>query len=335
MKVEATVVRRQSDPKSEVGILSENLPSRPRLGLVLSSGGAKGLAHIGVIQVLEEHGIQVDAVIGSSMGAYVAAVWAFGHDSAVMEKLAREMETPWSWLRLMDPSLMPRCGLLRGEKMLQRLKASIGNAQFTDLARPLRVVATNLSTLERMVFSSGEVARAVQASSAIPGVCAPIRIGGELFFDGGVVDPLPVEAAREMGVDVVLAVNVVATSAHLRSRSDFNREQSNRRQSGWNRAGKLLRRTLDTVGSRNLFDVLYRTMLGAQIRLAEHSARHADLVLRPLSPDGRWHEFHRPGKYIALGRRTAEEHLAEIKSLTQGNNHHEHGTPRHTLAVAA
>jgi len=335
MKVEAKVVRRQSDPKSEVGILSEKIPSRPRLGLVLSSGGAKGLAHIGVIQVLEENGIAVDAVVGSSMGAYVAAVWAFGYDSSAMEKLAREMETPRKWLRLLDPSLLPRCGLLRGEKMLHHLKGSIGNTQFSDLIRPLRVVATNLSTLERVVFSSGEVALAVQASSAIPGVCAPIRIGAEIFIDGGVVDPLPVEAAREMGVDVVLAVNVVPTIEHLRSRSEFDRAQSARRQSPWNRTAKLLRRTLDTVSSRNVFDVIYRTMLGAQIRLAEQSAQHADLVLRPLSLDGRWHEFHRPGKYIALGRRTAEEHLEEIKALTRGDFHHEHSTTRHALAVAA
>lgn len=334
MKVEATLIRRESETKSETGNLSENLPHRPRIGLVLSSGGAKGLAHIGVIQVLEENGIHIDTIVGSSMGAYIAAVWAFGYDGAAMEKLAREVEGRWSWLRLLDPVLVPRSGLLRGEKMRRRLKASIGDAHFSDLVRPLRVVATNLHTLERVVFSSGEVALAVQASSAIPGVCAPVRIGDEMFFDGGVVDPLPVDVARELGVQIVLAVNVIPTPSYLRCRLEFEREQASVRHEHPTLAAKLFRRTIDTVASLNVFDIIHRTMLGAQMRLAEYSGRHADLVLRPLSFDARWHDFHRPGKYIALGRSTAEAHLSEIKALVRRHTH-EHGAPHNALAVAA
>jgi NTE family protein len=334
MKVEATVARRESDPKPDLGTLSENFSRRPRVGLVLSSGGAKGLAHIGVIQVLEENGIQVDALVGSSMGAYIAAVWAFGHNSATMEKLAREVEGPWTWLRLLDPVLLPRCGLVRGEKTRARLKASIGDAQFSDLIRPLRIVATNLKTLERVVLSSGEVALAVQASSAIPGVCSPVRIGGDLLFDGGVVDPLPVDVARTMGAEVVIAVNVIPTPSYMQCRCEFEQEQAAQRRHYLPRVTKLFRRTLDTVGSFNVFNVLHRTMLGAQMRLAEHSGRHADLVLRPLCLDAHWHDFHRPGKYIALGRRTAEEHLDEIKAAIRRNTH-EPDAPSKPLAVAA
>jgi NTE family protein len=330
MKVDATSIRRESETKSGTAHLSQSFSSPPRVGLVLSSGGAKGLAHIGVIQVLEENGIPIDAIVGSSMGAYVAAVWAFGHDGATMEKLAREVEGRWSWLRLLDPVLVPRSGLLRGEKMRRRLKASIGDAQFSDLVRPLRIVATNLHSLERVVFSSGEVALAVQASSAIPGVCAPVR----MFFDGGVVDPLPVDVAREMGLQVVIAVNVIPTPSYMRCRIEFDREQAAVRQDHLKGLKKFFRRTIDTVASVNMFDVIHRTMLGAQMRLAEHSGRHADLVLRPLSFDARWHDFHRPGKYIALGRRTAEEHLSEIKALIRKHTH-EHGAPHNALAVAA
>jgi len=334
MKVEATFVRRESETRSETGTLSERFSPPPRVGLVLSSGGAKGLAHIGVIQVLEENGIQIDTIVGSSMGAYIAAVWAFGHDGATMERLAREVEGRWSWLRLLDPVLVPRSGLLRGEKMRRRLKASIGDAQFSDLVRPLRVVATNLHTLERVIFSSGEVALAVQASSAIPGVCAPVRIGDEMFFDGGVVDPLPVDVAREMGLQVIIAVNVIPTPAYMRCRLEFQREQAAVRHEHLTRLTKLFRRTIDTVAAVNMFDVIHRTMLGAQMRLADYSGRHADLVLRPLSFDARWHDFHRPGKYIALGRRTAEEHLSEIKALIKRHTH-EHGASHNALAVAA
>lgn len=215
-----------------------------------------------------------------------------------------------------------------------RVKSAIGDAQFSDLAHPLRVIATNLRTLERVVLSAGEVALAVQASSAIPGVCAPVRISDELLFDGGVVDPLPVDVAREMGVDAVIAVNVIPTPAYMRCRMEFDREQSAVRHQHLSRFARFFRHTGETITGFSIFDVMHRTMLGAQMRLADHSCRHADLVLRPISFDGRWHDFHHPGKYIALGRRTAEEHLSEIKALIKRHSY-EYKTPHNPVAVAA
>jgi NTE family protein len=337
MKVEATVVRcgGSDGGNSETDFLSAKpTPRLPRIGLALSAGSARGLAHIGVIQVLEENGIRIDAIAGCSMGAYIGAVWAYGHNGARMEQFARELEGRWGFLRLLDPVLLPRCGLFRGEKTRFRLHQAIGTAQFSDLARPLRVIATNLRTLERVVLSSGEVALTVQASTAIPGVCAPVRIGDELLFDGGVVDPLPVDVAREMGVDVVIAVNVIPTPAYMRCRMEFEREQSASRYQHVSSFAKFFRRTGETIAGFNIFDVMHRTMLGAQMRLAEHSCRHADIVLRPISFDGRWHDFHHPGKYIALGRRTTEEHLSEIKAVIRRHTH-EHHTPDNPVAVAA
>lgn len=334
MKVEATFVRCGSDQgESETGSLISNSKTRsPKVGLALSSGGAKGLAHIGVIQVLEENGISVHAVAGSSMGAYVAAVWAYGHDGVSMEKFAREVEGRWGFLHLLDPVLLPRCGFLRGEKTRLRLKQAIGEAHFADLTRPLRVVATNLRTLERVILSEGEVALAVQASAAIPGVCAPVRIGEELLFDGGVVDPLPVDVAREMGVDCVIAVNVIPTPSYMRCRVEFQQEQMALRHARLGRLMRTFRHTRASFAGLNVFDIMHRTMLGGQMRLAEYSGRHADLILRPLSLDGRWHDFHHPAKYIALGRRTAEEHLDEIKALVRRHSHENIANP---LVVAA
>src|SRR5204863_6208812 len=122
----ATVFRCQSDKgESEAGLLIANSsPRLPKLGLALSSGGAKGLAHIGVIQVLEENGIPIHAIAGSSMGAYVGAVWAYGHDGASMERFAREVEGRWGFLHLLDPVLLPRCGFIRGEKLGGRVKCA-------------------------------------------------------------------------------------------------------------------------------------------------------------------------------------------------------------------
>ncbi len=339
MKVEANILRGGSERGgSDAGFLMTDShpvsPSlTPRVSLALSAGGAKGLAHIGVIQVLEENGIPIHAIAGSSMGAYVAAVWAAGYDGADMEQFAREVEGRWGFVRLLDPFLVPRSGFLRGDKTRRRLQRAIGDVTFAELPRPLRVVATNLRTLERVVFHEGEVARAVQASTAIPGVCAPVRIGDEMFFDGGVVDPLPVDAARALG-EIVIAVNVIPTPAYLRCRIEYQQEQLAVRHAKLSRLMKLFRRTRDQFASANVFDILHRTMLGAQMRLAEHSGRHADLILRPLSFDGHWHDFHRPGKYIALGRRTAEEHLDEIKALIRRHTHENKPAPD-VLANAA
>jgi NTE family protein len=335
MKIETTVFRRDSEGNSETGLLSSNSQSGPpKVGLALSSGGARGLAHIGVLQVLEENGIPIHAIAGSSMGAYVAAVWAYGHDGQQMEKLAREVEGRWSWLRLLDPVLVPRSGLLHGDKTRRRLHHAIGDVSFSDLVRPLRVVATNLVTLERKVFSSGEVALAVQASSAIPGICEPVRIGDETFFDGGVADPLPVEVARAMGVDCVIAVNVIPTPAYLRCRLEFEHEQALLRKQRENPLTKLIRRAVAARAAHSIWDVMRRSMLAGQMQMAELSCRHADVILRPLSFDGHWHDFHRPGKYIELGRRTAEEHLPEIRELIRRHTH-EHPAPQHPLAAAA
>jgi NTE family protein len=340
MKVEVTEVRLESERKSETGLLSAKNPqvtvhpTKPRVALALSSGGAKGLAHIGVIQVLEENDIHIDGMAGTSMGAYIAAVWAAGYDGAAMEKFAREVEGKWAWLRLLDPLLVPRTGFLRGEKTRARLMQALGAAHFSELPRSLRVVATNLRTLEQKTFGDGEVALAVQASTAIPGICAPVRIGNEFYFDGGVVDPLPVDAARDFSADIVIAVNVIPTPAYLRCRIEFQREQRDLRRKQFGLGRRLLHRSLDGLAHDNVFDVVHRTMLGAQMRLAEHSCRRADFVLRPLSFDARWHDFHRPMKYIALGRRTAEEHLLEIKALIRRRTH-EYSASHNTLAVAA
>lgn len=288
---------------------------RCRVGLALSSGGARSLAHIGVIQVLEENGIDLDVVAGCSMGAYIGAVWAFGYDGPSMERLAREVEHRWGLLELIDPFILPRQGFLRGEKVKKRLKKSIGDAHFSELIRPLRIVATNLATLDRAVFSSGEVAAAVHASSAIPGACVPVGLGGEFYIDGGIADPLPVDVLEEMGVERIIAVNTIPTPAYLRRRVEMEREVAARRRRRTNKLKRLVNDSLNYFAPGNILDTILRSFNGAQMRVADLACSSADVVLRPLSFDGRWHDFRHPGKYIALGRQEAEEHLDEIKSL--------------------
>ncbi len=288
------------------------------VGLALSSGAAKGFAHIGVIQVLEENNIEIDVVAGSSMGAYIGALWTFGHDGTELERLARELEARRALWSLIDPVFPPRQGFLRGLAVKKRLMRSIGTARFGDLVRPLRIVAGNLETLERVVFSSGEVATAVHASIAVPGICVPITIDGETYIDGGVVDPLPVDVLREMGVARVIAVDAIPTPDRIRSGLQAERELERKNQS---RSRRFFRRALpldqqlNYFARGNLFEILMRSVQGAQIRAAEASCLLADLVLRPNISDDRWSDCGNPGKFIALGREAAENNLEEIKAL--------------------
>ncbi len=308
---------------------------RCRIGLALSSGGAKGFAYVGVIQALEKHGIEVDAIAGCSMGAYIGALWAYGYDSKYILHKALELHGRWGLWKLIDPVFPPRRGFIRGEKIKNMLKASIGDAQFCDLLRPLKVVAANLETLESRVFDTGDVATAVQASAAIPGVCVPVEIDGETYVDGGVVNPLPVNLLRQQGIEKVIAVNTIPTPALMRCARERAREQVARyRAKPWWK--RLLNRQLNYFAAGNILDIIQQSFIGAQIPNAEEACRHADVVLRPINFDGTWHDFNRPRKYIALGRRVTLEHLDELKALTKPNMvHHEYETINHAMATAA
>ncbi len=290
--------------------------ARCRVGLALSSGGAKGLAHVGVIQVLEENGIEIDAIAGASMGAYVGSLWAYGLDGSALEKIAREHEGHLGLFSLIDPVLPPRRGFVRTTRVARRLHRSLGDAHFSDLVRPLRVLATHRETLESVVFSSGKVVKAVEASIAMPGICAPVMIDGEVYMDGGISDPLPIDVLEEMGIERIIAVNVIPNPELLRYWREREREQNANKKKRWS-LGRFLNQQVNYFAHGNVFDTMIQAMNSVQMRVAEANTQRADVVLRPVSPDAYWHDFTRPGKYIELGRTTAEAQIAEIKSLFQ------------------
>jgi NTE family protein len=309
------------------------------VGLALSSGAAKGFAHIGVIQVLEENGIDVDVIAGASMGAYVGSLWSYGCDGRELERLARELEQRWALWTLIDPAIPPRRGFIRGFAVKKRLMRTIGEVRFADLVRPLRIVAANLATLERVVFSSGEVAAAVHASTAVPGICVPINIDGAIYSDGGIVDPLPVDVLREMGVAKVIAVNVIPTPERIRQGIEEEFEQARQNETpkrGLFGKNSQLNRQVNYFARGNVLEILMRCVHGAQIRMAEASCQQADLVLRPDIYDDRWLDYRSPGRFIKLGREAAEGHLAEIKSLvTRKEINHEQQSAPEAVATTA
>ena len=303
--------------------------ARCRIGLALSSGGAKGLAHVGVIQVLEEHGIEVDCIAGASMGAYVGALWAYGLDGAGLEKVAREHENRWGLWSLMDPVLPPRQGFLRTRRIATRLQRSIGDSHFSDMIRPLRVVATHLDTLERIVFANGDVSECVAASIAIPGVCVPVTIDGETYIDGGIADPLPVDVLEEMGIERIIAVNVIPPPERLRHWLNLERAQIQQASFGA-KVRRSLSKHINYFAHGNILDTMLQAVNGAQTRVAESASQHADVLLRPLACDAVWHDFTKPGKYITLGRQAAESQLNALKTLVHP---HEAKLPAPSVAV--
>lgn len=286
--------------------------ARRRVGLALSSGGAKGLAHIGVIQVLEENHIEVDVIAGSSMGAYIGALWAFGFNGRQMEQMALQLERRFAMIRLIDFSFTPRRGFMKGERVRAVLEDSIGRVHFSELQRVLRVTATDLDTLDRVVFDSGPVAPAVQASMAMPGVIVPVTHEGRRLIDGGAADPIPVDVLQEMSVEHIVAVNTIPNPEELKACRLINEQYA-----GPAALPPVVDRYMNYFSTGNILDTFTRSMHAAETRIAEAACRNADVVLRAVSCDGRWHDFRNARKYIALGRRVAEENLEAMRALVR------------------
>ncbi len=236
---------------------------RPRIGLVLSGGGARGAAHVGVIRALEEMRVPIDAVAGTSMGAVVGGLYSAGLSGAEIEEVFRNLD--WQDLfrdraprrdlvyrrKQDDRSIYARgslglrygegielpLGLVQGQKITQALRsATLGVADVTDFDRlptPFRALATDLETGEPVVLDHGDLATVLRASMSAPGVLAPVEVGGRLLVDGGLVDNLPVGLARSMGVDVLIVVDV---SFPLATRKDLQvavrRDQPDARHHG-------------------------------------------------------------------------------------------------------
>ena len=154
-------------------------------------------------------------------------------------------------------------------------------------------------------------------------------------MDGGISDPLPIDVLREMGVERIIAVNTIPTPAYLRCVRDLEREQRKGTPKRFS-LPQLINRHFNFFANGNILDTLMRSVHGAQIRVAEEACRQADVVIRPLSCDGKWHEFSNPGKYISLGRQAAQEQLDEIHKLLKGKEPHERAdTAQNRMAVAA
>ncbi|MFZ3220242.1 MAG: patatin-like phospholipase family protein [Rhodoferax sp.] len=173
--------------------------------MALGGGAARGFAHVGVIQVLEEAGIRPTLVTGTSAGSLVAAIYASGKNGKQLQRVAETMEegtiTDWT-LPLFNR------GMLRGDALARYVNGQVSSRLIEDMPLPLGIVATDLNSGQSMLFQRGDTGTAVRASSAVPAVFQPVKISGREYVDGGLVSPVPVRAARQMGADLVIAVDI-------------------------------------------------------------------------------------------------------------------------------
>ena len=315
---------------------AETAPHR-RIGLALSAGGAKGLAHVGVLQVFEEHGLEIEAVAGCSMGAYIGALWACGYSGRDLEELASEIQDRRTLWKLADPVIPPVSGLFHGEKAKRLLMESIGELRFEDLARRLLIVTFDLDTKERLVLRKGRIADAVHASCSMPGIIKPVTLGRHRCADGGVVDPCPVGTLRKFSeTDLHLAVSVLPSLAEVdRAAAADPPPRPRRHRSLARRLGSLLNHNLNLLAEGNVIDTLRKSIQAAQLRLAEQSCHRATLALRPrFDLPGHWHDYPNFRHYIEAGRAAAEAALPQLKLLLDPNRPLPHeGSPLHPPMV--
>ena len=252
-------------------------PRPPRIGLALGGGAARGFAHIGVIQVLEENGIAVDLVAGTSAGSLVAALYASGKGGATLAQLADGMDetafADWSY---------PGRGLLRGEALARYVREQTGGRAIEQMRLPLGIVATDLDSGQAILFQRGDAGMAVRASSAVPAVFQPVKIGAREYVDGGLVSPVPVRFARQMGAELIIAVDISAAPEG-------------------NPTGDPMRMLLQT------FAIMGRSINSFELR-------EADVVLRPKLAGVSSADFASRKHSIQAGRDAATAALAELKS---------------------
>lgn len=290
------------------------------VGLVLGSGAALGLAHIGVLKVLEREGIMIDIIAGSSIGALIGCLWASGYSVKQLEEIADSFRSKQSLFKLIDITI-PKFGIFTGRRVSKFLAHYLGGKTFRDLRLPLKILACDYRQRRAVVLEHGSLVQAVRASVSIPGIFEPIKLHGRYLVDGGVLDPVPVDVLIQAGVHKIIAVNTLPSPEDIRHRyqeESVNRQKlvSQTRLKGWLSTTILSwKMAFEDWCIPNIFDVIMHTMQGMEYELAETGCAQADVVLRPTIPRINWFEFYNVDLLIRRGEEEAEAHLGAIRKM--------------------
>ncbi len=302
----------------------------PIMGLALGGGGARGFAHIGILQVLQEAGITAGAVAGTSIGALIGAGYAAGS----LERLAEAARS----IRLRDiPKLLSPSwslsGVFSGSNAIEWLSSLIEVERIEALSMPYAAIATDINTGARVVIKRGTLSTAVRASISIPGIFTPIPRGRRMLVDGGIVDPLPVDAARGLGAGFVIAVDLFSDDATV---DPLPLEKPN---SALEPTLGYLRRLLPAESQPrtrrkrhipNALEVIERTLVISQHELtqARLKSHPPDFLLNPPVGEIGVLDFHRGEEGIELGRESARKHLPELRAALEEHERRHHGWRR-------
>jgi len=311
----------------------------PRIGLALGSGGARGWAHLGVLQRLNELGIPVHCIAGTSIGSIVAAFYA-SDSLETMQDLATQLD--WKHVaRLFLEVNFPRSGLLSGKNFMRLLRDVIPVHAISALKIPYAAVATDLQNEKEVVLDSGSLFDAIRASIAIPGIFTPMRLQGKHLVDGGLVNPLPVSVCRAMGADFVIAVDINLRALPGKRKpvrkTPAPSQPSQRIEKLVAQIGKLMpqlqtpmedaikhwalpqkKETLEL----SIFDVLTRSfrLIENQITRRELALHPPDILIQPAVGDIMTLEFHRGTEAIAAGAAAVEEVLPQLAAFCKSTD---------------
>lgn len=252
------------------------LPRPPKIGLALGGGAARGFAHIGVLQVLEEQGIKPEVVVGTSAGSVVAALYAAGKTPVELGTLAMTLDesTMTDWV-------FPGRSVMKGEALARFVRGFTNGKSIEQMAIPLGIVATDLGTGQPILFRRGDPGTAVRASSSVPAMFEPVRIGGREYVDGGLVSPIPVRYARQMGAELVIAVDISAIP--------------------------------EGQPTKGAVDILLQTFNIMGHSISQYELQDADVVMRPKLSGIGGGDFGNRRLSILAGREAALTVLAQLK----------------------
>ncbi|NLG32409.1 MAG: patatin family protein [Syntrophomonadaceae bacterium] len=251
----------------------------PVVALVLGAGSARGLAHIGILQVLEKYKIPINFMVGCSMGAMVAGIYASGTNLNLLEKMVENMN-----LNLLFDIRVPHMGFISGKRIESFLDLLTKKKRFEDLPNPLYIVATDLLSGDQVILEEGKITDAIRASISIPGIFRPITREGKVLVDGAVRQRLPIEVARMKGADIVIAVDVT-----------FGQGKQ--------------------VNIRNTLDVILASLDIMQKSQFDSSGALADIIIQPAVSNFSPKDFNKAAELIELGRIAALDRLDEIKGI--------------------
>jgi NTE family protein len=252
----------------------------PKIGLALGSGGARGFAHVGVLKALIEAEIPIHMIAGSSMGALVGAFYGSGYDMKTMVKLSSAFRRKY----YLDFTF-PRMGFIAGNKVKELVKFFTKGKKIEELSLPVAIVATDLLKGERVIFTEGNLSDAVRASISIPGVFVPEKIDGKLLVDGGVIDRVPVNVVKEMGADIIIAIDV----------SHFNAEPQ----------------------VTTIYDVIIQSIDIMQRELVKQFELNATVMIRPQTDRFSSTAFQNLKEIIACGEEEAIKNIPNIKAAIE------------------